>query len=153
MLRDIQPEYYSTEVYIWVKTEEGKLPYISFIHRRLRGRRTYLSARTKNDVSRHENKERRISAFLQPVHGQYKAKSGEIRRSSTTRRNTFFFLSAVDILSRFQYVKGSRDWYAAERHVVKASLSRGALLRFCLLPLSGASTATLPNTLEPRGYV
>ena len=52
---------------------------MDLLYRRLRGRHisahgrrtTYLGARMKNDVSRREDEERRISAVLRRVHGQY----------------------------------------------------------------------------------
>ena len=73
-----------------------------------RGRRMlYLIGRLKNDVSRRADEERRISALLRPVHGQYTARydvlrpRGEIRRSSTGRRDTTLFRSAIEVYHIF----------------------------------------------------
>ena len=56
------------------------------------GRRTtYLTGQLKNDPSRRADEERRISALLRPVLGQYTARydvlrpRGEMSRSSTAR--------------------------------------------------------------------
>ena len=69
-------------------------------------RTTYLGMRMKNDISRCENEKRRISAqkSLTTYLGALMATTRlvlhprtEIRRSSSARRDTFFFRSAVDM--------------------------------------------------------
>ena len=113
-------------------------------HVSLRGwRRTYLTGRLKNVVSRRADEERCISVLLRPVHGQYTTRYDVLqppveirpsssaqrymRRSSSARWDTTLFRSAVDISALF----ASEARRAALRYI---RCGKGKLLLLVLLP-------------------
>ena len=69
-----QLEHLYTLIYIYIQLFTLMYTYLhlytfsisigEYIYRRLNGRRTYLGAKMKNNVYRHEDEERRISALL-----------------------------------------------------------------------------------------
>ena len=83
----------------------------------------FLGARMKTDISRREDEERRISALLRFVHGQYTAKY-VLDCSSFMRRDTFFFRSASVI------------YHCAKKKIIFSALIEDLLpfdwLKYCL---------------------